>query len=417
MGHRVPLQMKSLKKLIFVVVFFLGSCFLLANTVLLQFHTTQEGRPYRVEINRIAAKMEAGDGIPTDFSSYHYVTHISRCKQNFYETDSDYVIRRIKGAYYRFDYTFQPKLDKTKLFLLVNGILLLLTFLVLGLLFFLKQEIIQPFDRLTKLPYELAKGSLSIPLRESKNRFFGRFLWGMDLLRETMEEQRKRELEMQKDKKMLLLSLSHDIKTPLSAILLYAKALSKGLYPDSNKQHEIAEQIHVKANEIDAYITQIITASREDFLSFEVHMGEFYLSELMQHITSYYMEKLHLLKTNFSIGSYSDCLLQGDLDRSIEVLQNIMENAIKYGDGKEISIRLWEEDGCMLLSITNTGCTLSDAELPHLFDSFWRGSNAKKAQGSGLGLYIARQLMCRMHGDIFAQIVEDTITITLVFSM
>lgn len=409
--------MKPFQKLLLFILFLLAGCFLFANYMLLRFDNTQEGRPYRVEINRLAGEIEEQGMDQIDLSSYQYVTHIARCEDDFYDTDSDYLIRKIHGVYYRFDYTFEPKINKTELFLLVNGILAILTVVVLGILIFVKQKILQPFERLSEVPYELAKGNLSIPLKESKNRFFGRFLWGVDLLRETIEAQKQRELEIQKDKKTLLLSLSHDIKTPLSAIQLYAKALSKGLYQEREKQLEIAEHIHTKANEIGAYVSQIISASKEDFLSFEVHMSEFYLSDLMQKIVDYYTEKLELLKTEFFVGAYSDCLLQGDLDRSIEVLQNIIENAIKYGDGKQITISLWEEDGCMLISVKNSGCTLPDAELPHLFDSFWRGSNAQKEQGSGLGLYIARQLMSHMHGDIFARSEDGTMEVTVVFAM
>lgn len=147
---------------------------------------------------------------------------------------------------------------------------------------YVKAKIIAPFDRLKDVPYELSKGNLTAPMQESKSRFFGRFIWGVDLLRENIEEQKKRELQLQKEKKTLLLSLSHDIKTPLSAIKLYAKALSKGLYPD--RQHEIAENINAKADEIENYVNQIITASKEDFLSLEVKFGEFYLSELVTNI-------------------------------------------------------------------------------------------------------------------------------------
>ena len=62
-----------------------------------------------------------------------------------------------------------------------------------------------------------------------------------------MEQQKERELGLQRDKKMLLLSLSHDIKTPLSAIKMYSKALSKGLYTSPEKHLEIAENINAKA--------------------------------------------------------------------------------------------------------------------------------------------------------------------------
>lgn len=229
-----------------------------------------------------------------------------------------------------------------------------------------------------------------------------------------MEQQKERELGLQRDKKMLLLSLSHDIKTPLSAIKMYSKALSKGLYTSPEKHLEIAENINAKADEIESYVSEIIAASREDFLSLDVNNGEYYLSELVNKISLYYTEKLSLIKTDFSVGSYTDCLINGDIDRSIEVIQNIMENAIKYGDGKSIKISFSEEDGCILVTVRNSGCTLPDADLPHIFESFWRGVNAKRVKGSGLGLYICRQLMRKMNGEIFAEIKDGFMCVTTV---
>ena len=73
-------------------------------------------------------------------------------------------------------------------------------------------------------------GNLSVPVKAEKSKFFGRFLWGMDMLREKLESDKIRELELEKEKKTLVLSLSHDIRTPLSAIDLYTKALATNLY-------------------------------------------------------------------------------------------------------------------------------------------------------------------------------------------
>ena len=113
----------------------------------------------------------------------------------------------------------------------------------------------------------------------------------------------------------------------------------------------------------------IVKASSGDFLNLEVQNGEFYLSELISQIKSFYTDKLNLLKIDFSIDSFSDCILSGDLERCVEVLQNIIENAVKYGDGKKISIAFSREDDCQLVHIRNSGCTLSENELPHIFDS------------------------------------------------
>ena len=328
--------------------------------------------------------------------------------------DSDYAVREINGKLYRFDYKTDGGSDRIRL--TVNVILGVMAVLIISVMLYIKFSILAPFEQLTDVPYELSRGNLTSPIKETKNRFFGRFIWGVDMLRENIEQQKKRELDLQRDKKMLLLSLSHDIKTPLSAIKLYAKALSKGLYESHEKQFEIAESINVKADEIESYVSQIVTASREDFLSFDVNMGEFYLSELVTKIKGYYTEKLSLIGTDFWVSDYSDCILNGDFDRSVEVLQNIMENAIKYGDGRSIALSFSEEDGCILITVRNSGCTLADTDLPHVFDSFWRGANAENITGSGLGLYISRKLMRKMKGEIFAEIMDGVIRVTAVFT-
>ncbi len=388
--------------------------FISANMMLLT-NDTDSGRPYRVEISRLALDIEQSGFESVDISACQYVTGIEKYGDDFYNTDSDYIIREINSELYRFDYRADMKSDKRSVIFTVNIILGIMSAIIIGVLIFIRVEILSPFETLTEVPYELSKGNLTAPVKDTKNRFFGKFIWGVDLLRENMEHQKQRELELQKDKKMLLLSLSHDIKTPLSAIKLYSKALSKGLYSSTEKQTELAENINAKADEIESFVSQMTTASREDFLSLEVNLEEFYLSELINKLRLYYTEKLSLIKVDFSIGSYSDCLLKGDPDRSVEVLQNVMENAVKYGDGKSISLSFSEEDGCILVTVRNSGCTLSETELPHIFESFWRGTNAGNEKGSGLGLYICRQLMNKMNGEIFAEIKDAHMYVTSVF--
>ena len=407
--------MKAFHRIFAIVITVILVLFAVANVVLLT-ENKNSGRPYRVEINRLARKIEASSFEITDLAHCEYVTGVEKYDENFYNSDSDYVIREINGELYRFDYTSDGNTDKATLLIKVNVVLGIMTVLILTVLLYIRLRILKPFEQLTEVPYELSKGNLTTPVKETKNRFFGRFIWGVDMLRENMEHQKERELQLQRDKKMLLLSLSHDIKTPLSAIKLYSKALSKGLYDSHEKQLEIAENINTKADEIEGYVSQIITASREDFLSLNVTMSEFYLSKLVTLIKQYYAEKLLLIKTEFTVSSHTDCLLSGDLDRSIEVLQNIMENAIKYGDGKRIVISLSEEDGCILVTVSNSGCTLAATDLPHIFESFWRGANAEKEKGSGLGLYICRQLMHKMNGEIFAEIKDEVMCVTVVFT-
>ena len=404
--------MKAFNRISVIVSALIIAVFAAANMLLLT-DNSESGRPYLVEISRLVREIENNN--TADISECEFVTNITEYGENFYNSDSDYVIREVNDKLYRFDYTIDSNKEKSETVFVVNVILGIMSAAIIAVMLYVRFKILSPFEKLTDIPYELSKGNLTTPVKETKNRFFGRFIWGVDVLRENMEQQKERELNLQREKKMLLLSLSHDIKTPLSAIKLYSKALSKGLYTNTEKQSEIAESINTKADEIEGYVSEIITASREDFLSFEIDMGEFYLSELVNRIKIYYIEKLSLIKTDFTVGEYIDCLISGDLDRSVEVVQNIMENAIKYGDGKEISIGFSEEDGCILVAVKNSGCTLPDTDLPHIFESFWRGTNAENQKGSGLGLYICRQLMHKMNGEVFAQIKDRDMCVTAVF--
>lgn len=389
--------------------------FIFANFIMLHWNVSGNGRPHRVEVNRVALAIEQNGFQNVDLSQCEYVYCVEKCGDDFYDSDSDYTIREIDGELYRFDYTAKTDMYSRRIILAVNSILAVVMAAVFAILFYIRAKILRPFDKLTNVPLELSRGNLTIPVKENKSRFFGKFLWGIDLLRENMEQQKIREIALQKEKKTLLLSLSHDIKTPLSAIKLYAKALSKNLYSDVDRQLEIAEKINEKADEIENYVSQIIIASREDFLSFEVNNGEFYLADLIENISAFYSEKLSLLKTEFAVGEYRNRLLFGDLDRSVEVLQNLMENALKYGDGRRVELLFPDDDEGVLISVRNSGCTLEKSDLPHIFESFWRGANAENIRGSGLGLYICRQLMHKMNGEIFAEIDGTFITVTAVF--
>lgn len=409
--------MKSFDRILLLGISLILLLFVVVNLYLANDNSSFVGRPYRVEIGRMAYGIEQNGLENIDVSECTYVTAIEKYSDSdlkFFNSDSDYMIREIHGELYRFDYRMGTE-SKGQLLITVNVILILMSTLVLGVLLFVRTRILKPFHLLTYLPYELSRGNLTIPLKESKNRFFGKFIWGANMLRETLEAQKQRELLLQKEKKTLLLSLSHDIKTPLSAIKLYAKALSKGLYTDEKRKMEIAEKINTTADEIEDLVSQIVNASKEEFLELEVHISEFYLSELIDKISVYYAEKLSLIKTEFTVNEYSDCLLKGDYGRSVEVLQNIMENAIKYGDGRSIGIFVSEEEDCKLIAVKNSGCTLSENELSHIFESFWRGSNTGTLPGSGLGLYICRQLMVKMGGEIFGEIEEGYMCITAVF--
>lgn len=412
--------MKTFNRILVAVIAVIIITFIGANIYLYNADPVT-GRSYRVEAARLKAEIEK-NGFSSfasfDLSEYPSIIAVEKLDpshvESFFEGgNSDYLIKEIHGEYYRFDYQFRQEDYRRKTAIAFNVTLGIISGLVIALLLFLKKNLLHPFEQLKNIPYELSKGNLVLPLKETKSRFFGHFLWGMDLLRENLEQQKENALQLQKEKKTLILSLSHDIKTPLSAIKLYARALSKNIYDTPEKNLEISEHINAKADEIETYLSQIVKSSQEDFLDLSVNNDEFYMSEAVSRISEYYKDKLNFLKIPFSVSEYSDCILKGDMERTVEILQNVMENAIKYGNGESIAIDFADEEDCRLITISNSGCTLPENEMPHIFDSFWRGSNTGSNSGSGLGLYICRQLAHKMDGEIFAECKHGVMRVTV----
>ena len=422
-----------MKKFDFLIVISLAFYGLLA--LVLGYRMNQQQRltqkEYRVEINRAMHQLEYMD-TPNqlDLSVYETLMEIAYLPQeeqsqtrllDFYETKNDadiliqpwYQDEKLKG-YLKFTYRL-PQLNQENLLVLVEIGLLMMELFMLAIMFFLRKRVLLPFTRLSQMPQELAKGHVRKQVIIEKNRFFQSFLMGLGQMKDQLEVSRKRQMELQREKQQLLLSLSHDIKTPLNLIRLYGKALHEDIYHEEADRKNAAKRIEEKSIEIETYVNQIMRTSREDFLDIEVKIGEFYLSELLEKVLDVYEEQCIVRHIKLKIGSYDNKLLQGDMDRSREVFDNLFENAFKYGDGREINISFYEEDGCQLIRFFNTGSVVNDHEYPHLFDSFFRGTNAKGKAGFGLGLFISKEIMRKMDGAIFAQKESDGMAFVLVF--
>ena len=388
---------------------------LLCNGIYIHQSESDTGRLYRVETARVAREIEEQNLTveqveAMDLSAYETIVKVAV----FYPEETcnnDYVVEEINDNLYRIEYRANRE---SNIIIWMNIALVGMMLITVMVLLYVYRKVLKPFHAMSNLSYELAKGNLSTPVKEEKSKLFGRFLWGMDMLREKLEDNKEKELEFQRDRKTLILSLSHDIKTPLSSIELYSKALAEDLYDTKEKRDEALQGIARNVKEIKGYVDEIVTASREDFLNLEVKNGEVYLSAVVDSIQAYYREKLSVVHTNFTVENFDECLLKGDQNRLIEVLQNIMENAIKYGDGRSIRIMFEDEEDCKLIHIENSGNALKDEELPNLFDSFYRGSNSHGVKGNGLGLYICKTLMHKMEGEVYAKSGEESFTVTVV---
>lgn len=449
--------MKRLYRVVIGVIVFYILLFGIATVLCNQSERKTQDNHYKIELNRIQADLKAdvllldtsalkpaffeyngskeqpenlfSQQIITNAKKYQSIISIAYLSSNATkeETEAFYAPKEESTNIYQYrDRTGQPVFirvgyqnDYTQdhFKYILYGILAVTLLAILAVLFYVQRWILRPFHNMSEMPEKLAKGHLTEPLKQTKNRYFHKFLWGLDLLREKLEEEKQKNWSLEREKKLLLLSISHDMFTPLSSIKMASKALYEDLYTDCDKKKELAHQIEKNAICIEKQVGDIVKASKEDFLQFEIKVEEVYLRDIIDQIQHFYQEKLSLLYTKFIIHPYTNRLLKVDTERLIEVLQNIIENAIKYGDGKEISIEFDKEEGYQILRINNSGCSLPEKELVHIFDSFYRGTNIGSQKGSGLGLYICKQILHKMEGDIYATIQGNMMRVTVVIPL
>ncbi|WP_151734040.1 sensor histidine kinase ['Paenibacillus yunnanensis' Narsing Rao et al. 2020] len=389
-------------------------------------------KEYRIEVNRILGAVQEGadpSALKLQQSDYRYIRKVRWMAEDsggeletFFAGEGvadreEYTVRPVYNGdrltgYLQLTYTV-PEPDRREVW---AAVMLLAAALaaVLGLLLYIRGSIIRPFHQIGELPFALARGHLMPGVKEQKHRYFGRLLWGLDALRETLEAQKQANIRLQKERQTLIASLSHELKTPVAAIKLYASALYGNLYNEEAKRTETARRIGQQAEIIEGQIAELITASSSPLQEIDVRNHEFYLSDWLQKVVHNHRERLELRKIRLETGPYEDKLLRGDADKLQEVLDNLLDNAVKYGDGGRIRLSFRVEEYRQLIEVENSGTPLSPAELPHIFSSFWRGSNAAGKPGNGLGLYLSRQLMRQMDGDLYAESREQGMIFVLV---
>lgn len=314
------------------------------------------------------------------------------------------------GTFYRFDYQLERIPDYV--FWTINAIFLLAITLLLFMMLYITRQIIHPFHAMQNVADALKNRDFDCPLPAHKSRFFGKFVWAIDVMREELRYHEQRELELMKEKSVMISSLSHDIKTPLSNICLYNEALKDEIY----SKEIIMQRIEENCEKIDAYVKEIMQANRKELFDFSVQMEEVYLHELLDMLKQE-QERISLALIHYEQEDIQDGLLYTDRYRLKEVISNVIDNAMKYGDGKWIHTAFYEEEHRTILKISNSGSAISVQDSNAIFQSFYRGSNVGKQQGNGLGLYICKQLMKKMDGDIFLTQQEGSVSFHIVLGV
>ncbi len=280
--------------------------------------------------------------------------------------------------------------------------------------------LVKPFNELSEYPEKIAKGRFTEGLPQNKSGLFGKYIWGMNMLKDELSSKERNLSYIEKEKQTMIISIAHGIKTPLSNIRLYAEAIEKGLYHDDKKPDEkdagTAKKIRENVDKVEMLVRDIMESSSDTDDGYSPVISSFYLKELMDTVKSEYSSRMELLHIPFSTVCENDPLIYSDRDGLYRVIAQLLDNAVKYGSGRGISLTMGRQDEDVIISVKNEGNALPEEETAYVFKSFWRGSNASGREGQGIGLYVAKKTAEKLGGDIFmrSDTAEDTTEVTLI---
>ncbi len=210
----------------------------------------------------------------------------------------------------------------------------------------------------------------------------------------------KKESDLNKLQENFLLSVSHELKTPISSVTLFLQTLQKRDLPEA-KREEIYNQSLTEIKRLESLVSNILITRSIENKNYFLNKSDIQLNELIQH-TLEALQKTALKNHNVQ-SELESCTLSDDPESFVSIITNLLQNAAKYSPaGSEIKIRLEKKNQTLELEISDQGIGIPDSKKSLAFTRFYRDENemTRKSKGTGLGLFITKFLVEQHGGTI-----------------
>ena len=270
------------------------------------------------------------------------------------------------------------------------------------------RSILWPIGKLQEATKQIRDGNLDFTLDVEDDDEIGQLCQNFEEMRIRLKESTEEKIQYDKESKELISNISHDLKTPITAIKGYAEGLMEGVASSPEKRDKYIRTIYNKANDMDRLINELTFYSKIDtnkipYTFSKINVAN-YFRDCVEEVG------LELEARGIELGYFNfvdeDVMVIADAEQMKRVINNIIGNSLKYMDKKNgiINIRILDVGDFVQVEIEDNGKGIGQKELPYIFDRFYRTDSSRNSSkgGSGIGLSIVKKIIEDHGGKIWA---------------
>ena len=241
------------------------------------------------------------------------------------------------------------------------------------------------------------------PIFDDEGEIVGTVHITKDITEHKQAEEKLRQIDRMKTE--FLSNVSHELRTPLQSISGFAKLIYRGQVPDDETRQEFLQIIDSESQHLGNLINSLLDMSRLESGRFEINKQALPIRDTIIDA----VKSFHGLARDKNIVLNEDIPaelpeIEADAERLRQVVINLLGNAIKFSDpGSSVTVKAESRNGELLFQVTDQGIGIPQEAMPHLFERYYQAENKLARGGTGLGLYISKQIIEAHGGHIWAE--------------
>lgn len=285
-------------------------------------------------------------------------------------------------------------------------VILISVALVVGL--WVYRSIAVPLVKLKKATQNIKEGNLDFVLDVEGKDEFSELCQDFEEMRRRLKESTEEKSLIEKENRELISNISHDLKTPITAVKGYVEGIMDGVADTPEKMDRYVRTIYNKTNEMDHLINELTFYSKIDTNRIPYTFNKLNVEDYFEDCSEEVGLELETRGIELVYANYveKDVMVIADGEQIRRVIHNIISNAIKYMDKPKgiIQIRIKDVGDFIQIEIEDNGKGIGPKDLPYIFDRFYRTDVSRNSSkgGSGIGLSIVKKILEDHGGKVWA---------------